>query len=321
MSEGAPPPPAPNLTVNVTLNSAMDDQQTAYYAKLAEELIAKLPREMAAPPPPVAGEGVSDHLNVVTYLPSLADDPHSTGLDKRIQYFKVRFNFDGQNNVPVATIMDDKPAFVATATPMVSQTISDDGLGVASVLQPPKEDVPQPVEAPQPVLTQSDMIIVGAGKLERDKEKEEQEAAAAEERARSKAANEAKKQPKLAAPVPTDKAVPVVPVKTTEAEPPSENEVRLVFKADALELDDGERKKLIDFVKKSRAAGGIIGYNIVARTNAGPFGDLDWLGDERVRMLGGLMRQLGLDVYQGRLNEIHVTTQGEQFIEIEQIRG
>jgi len=59
----------------------------------------------------------------------------------------------------------------------------------------------------------------------------------------------------------------------------------------------------------------------VVRTNKGPFGDLDWLGDERVRLLGGLMRQLGVDIYSRRLNEIHVTTQSEQFIQIEQIRG
>jgi hypothetical protein len=324
---GKPPPPAPNLTVNLTLNSALDAEQTAYYARLAEELIARLPREFKAPPPPGAPHGsVAEHLNVVTYLPSLADDPHSTGLDKRIQYFKVKFTFDGTSPQPTAATISPEPA-----PDMPEQVLDEGALNVASILQPPNENVPKPE-----VETDTGMSVVGAGMMTRLAEEQRAAALAAQELAKAKAerAEQNKKQPaaKTAAakpvltPAPAQTATPAATVAsqrpTTPAPAPvGARTIRLTYKSDVLELDASERQKLLEFVQKSRAAEGVIGYNIVARTNAGPFGDMDWLGDERVRLLGGLMRQHGLDMYQGRLNEIHVTTQGEQYIDIEQIRG
>jgi len=319
MAEGPPPKPAPNLTVNVTLNSVLDDEQTAYYAELAERLIASLPRELKAAPPPGNVTLGDEHLNVVTYLPSLADDPHQTGLDKRIQYFKVKFDFDGSGAAPKATIMSQSPAFVA-GTPMISQTLDEGDLSVAAILQDPKEAAAEP-EIPV-VETDSGMVVVGAGKVTRDAEAAKE---AAEKRKRiadvKAAGGKAGPTPEnTISKTPTEKAVPVTPNKGTYASN-NPDQLHLVYRADALELDDMERKKLLDFVKKSRATEGVIGYNVVVRTNKGPFGDLDWLGDERVRLLGGLMRQLGVDIYSRRLNEIHVTTQSEQFIQIEQIRG
>ncbi len=86
----------PNLTVNIKLNSALSEEETEFYSKIAQDLINKLPRELKLDKQLGAlkeFDSAYEHINVVTYLPPT----DNVETDKLIKHFKVKFTFDDED--------------------------------------------------------------------------------------------------------------------------------------------------------------------------------------------------------------------------------
>ena len=118
----------PNMTVNIKLNSALSDKETAFYSKIAQDIINQIPREVTLDEQMSKLREINDqheHVNIVSYLPATED----VSTDKLIQHFKVKFVF-----------ADDEGA----KTPEEA-TISAATVGLKKP-QPPKEPEPEPAK-------------------------------------------------------------------------------------------------------------------------------------------------------------------------------
>lgn len=126
----------PNMTVNIKLNSALGDKETAFYSKIAQDIISQIPREVALDKQMSKLREINEkheHVNIVSYLP--ATDDVST--DKLIQHFKVKFIF-----------ADDEGA----QTPEEA-TISAATVGLKKPQPPEEQQPPAPQSEPEPEAT------------------------------------------------------------------------------------------------------------------------------------------------------------------------
>ena len=297
LENGEPKGPPPNLTINITLNSALDEEETGYYTKIAQDLINKLPRELQLDEHMKLLNGPKDKddfLNVVAYFPPTVENPPA-GLDKVIKHFKVKFNFsDGAkegegSHTPMEVVGGE-------TTPVLPKAKEP-------ALEPsPTEPVAQPAPAPSPVAETPAAAPVTAPMPE----PAPQVAAAP-------------------APVakPVEKKTQVVRAETPKnvVETPKTPKLKLAYTADDMELSAEQRKQLIRFVKQVQSTPGIVGYNIIVRSYMGPLGDLAQLGEERMARVTAFLRQQDVNLNSGLVTEIYVQTNHQQFITIEAVQG
>ena len=278
----------PNLTVNIKLNSALDEKETEFYSKIAQDLISKLPRELSVDKQAGALKDLDEaykHLNVVTYLPP-TDDVET---DKLIKHFKVRFVFDDQDGAKSAEEVEDiiLPKALqgenvvglkdpdtnegeAGARPsMIDQMVQNQDPEPAAA-KPAPVVVPQP--APKPAVV---------------------------------AAVTPKPAPKPKAAAPKSKA----------------NKLRLAFDTDETVLNVKQRQETMKFIEKLRSQGTKTpdGFVFVVRSYEGPIGVEDNLGESRLRSVTALLRQQDINVSRSRVTEIFVRTNEQQFVEVEPV--
>lgn len=91
----------PNLSVHFTLNSALSQEETEYYKEIVQEILKKMPKQVA-----LTGENRSllsgsnhyDRLRVVSYLPDMeAVEENPTAKD--IHYFDIQFEVPDQKKL------------------------------------------------------------------------------------------------------------------------------------------------------------------------------------------------------------------------------
>lgn len=153
----------PNMTVNIKLNSALSDKETAFYSKIAQNIISRIPRELTLDEQLSQLKEINrnhEHVNIVSYLPATEDVP----TDKLIQHFKVKFLFSDEEGaqtqeeatieaktvgvkdpLPVEEAAEDRPKPPAAPMPEPAQQTQDQQTPLE---QRPSEQTP-PEEKPQ----------------------------------------------------------------------------------------------------------------------------------------------------------------------------
>lgn len=279
----------PNLTVNIKLNSALDEKETEFYSKIAQDLISRLPRELSVDKQAGALKDLDDaykHLNVVTYLPP-TDDVET---DKLIKHFKVRFVFDDQDGAKSAEEVED----IVLPKALQGETVVG--------LKDPDTDEGTAGERPSMI----DQMVKNQG----------QEPAAIEPA--PVVVPQAAPKPAIVAaitPKPTPKA------KVATAPMSKANKLRLAFDTDETVLNVPQRQETMKFIEKLRShyTKQPDGFVFVVRSYEGPIGVEDNLGEARLRSVTALLRQQDINVSRSRVTEIFVRTNEQQFVEVEPI--
>lgn len=297
----AAPPLIPNLSVTFNLNSALDEQDTAYYSAIVEELLKNLPRRVE-----LYGENREllspsknlDHMKVVAYLPTSKEDGLSG--EKELRYFDVEF-FAPEKKVKVNEVDGFSKEDMNKAI-VVRKERYDDFLKKVSSMKDSEA---------KPVMNVADAF----NKMESNPKLGDSVSAEALMPVRDPAVQMAEMKDKPAAQS-TKEPARKKSASTASSGLKKTGQVELAYFGDEVNLEEGDKQKLLKFLKK-RDKSAVKKIRIISQSLSSSPSEAAKLGEKRADMLKGLLKSQGFDLSSAQVSEIVVQAAFFQSLSVE----